>query len=64
MLAEARRRVGGGIGRAWRTDPDAFRPSGLTAAEADVALIALNGCDVAKIVRLRDTATGTVCARN
>ena len=32
----------------------------LTAAEADVALFALKGCDIAEIARLRGAATGTI----
>ncbi len=35
----------------------------LTAAEADVALFALKGCDVAEISRLRGSASGTVRAQ-
>ncbi len=35
----------------------------LTAAEADVALFALKGCDIAQIASLRSTATGTVRAQ-
>jgi DNA-binding CsgD family transcriptional regulator len=35
----------------------------LTAAEADVALFALKGCDVAEIAALRHTAAGTVRAQ-
>ena len=35
----------------------------LTVAEADVALFALKGCDVADIAALRATATGTVRAQ-
>lgn len=37
-----------------------FRDWGLTPAEADVALFALKGCDIAGIARLRGAATGTV----
>jgi len=35
----------------------------LTAAEADVALFALKGCDVAEIAALREAAAGTVRAQ-
>lgn len=35
----------------------------LTAAEADVALFALKGCDIAEIARLRATAAGTIRAQ-
>ncbi|WP_210766507.1 LuxR C-terminal-related transcriptional regulator [Caenibius tardaugens] len=35
----------------------------LTPAEADVALFALKGCDVAEIAALRATAAGTVRAQ-
>lgn len=35
----------------------------LTAAEAEVALFALKGCDVAEIARLRSSAPGTVRAQ-
>lgn len=37
-----------------------FQEWGLTPGEADVALFALKGCDVAEIARLRDAALGTV----
>ncbi|WP_296594863.1 helix-turn-helix transcriptional regulator [Phenylobacterium sp.] len=36
---------------------------GLTPAEADVAVFALKGCDVAEIARLRNAAPGTVRAQ-
>jgi len=35
----------------------------LTAAEADVALFALKGCDIAEIARLRSAAAGTIRAQ-
>ncbi|UYV17408.1 hypothetical protein KVF90_05330 [Porphyrobacter sp. ULC335] len=35
----------------------------LTAAEADVALFALKGCDITEIARLRGSAAGTVRAQ-
>lgn len=37
-----------------------FGEWGLTAGEADVALFAMKGCNVAEIARLRNAATGTV----
>ncbi|MFM6830995.1 MAG: helix-turn-helix transcriptional regulator [Novosphingobium sp.] len=37
-----------------------FQQWGLTPGEADVALFALKGCDVAEIARLRGAASGTV----
>jgi len=37
-----------------------FQDWGLTGAEAEVALFALKGCDVAEIARLRGAAAGTV----
>jgi len=37
-----------------------FQDWGLTEAEAEIALFALKGCDVAEIARLRGAATGTV----
>lgn len=40
-----------------------FADWGLTAAEADVALFALKGCDAAEIARLRGAAQGTVRAQ-
>ena len=40
-----------------------FAEWGLTSAEADVALFALKGCDVAEIARLRGAAQGTVRAQ-
>jgi DNA-binding CsgD family transcriptional regulator len=39
------------------------REWGLTPAEADVAIFALKGCDVAEIARLRSAAPGTVRAQ-
>lgn len=39
------------------------REWGLTPAEADVAVFALKGCDVAEIARLRSAAPGTVRAQ-
>jgi len=66
MLADGRRRdvalaaASGALGEVIRAH---FSEWGLTAAEADVALFALKGCDVAEIARLRNTATGTVRAQ-
>lgn len=40
-----------------------FADWGLTAAESDVALFALKGCDAAEIARLRGAAQGTVRAQ-
>lgn len=66
MLAEARRReealavASGALAEHIGTR---FRDWGLTAAESDVALFALKGCDVAEIARLRGAATGTVRAQ-
>ena len=40
-----------------------FSDWGLTAAEADVALFALKGCDIAEIAALRGAAAGTVRAQ-
>lgn len=40
-----------------------FRDWGLTAAEADVALFALKGCDAAQIAEMRGAAQGTVRAQ-
>lgn len=39
------------------------REWGLTPAEADVAVFALKGCDIAEIARLREAAPGTVRAQ-
>ncbi|WP_157217898.1 helix-turn-helix transcriptional regulator [Flavisphingomonas formosensis] len=66
MLADARRRdsalaaASGALGEVVQAQFAEWR---LTAAEADVALFALKGCDVAQIARLRSTATGTVRAQ-
>ena len=40
-----------------------FAEWNLTPAEADVALFALKGCDVAEVAALRGAATGTVRAQ-
>lgn len=40
-----------------------FRDWGLTAAETDVAFLALKGLDVAEIAELRQTAAGTIRAQ-
>lgn len=66
LVAEARRRehalavASGALGEhiAGR-----FAEWGLTPAEADVALFAIKGCDVAEIARLRGAAQGTVRAQ-
>lgn len=42
---------------------DRFARWGLTAAESEVALFALKGCDVTEIARLRQSANGTVRAQ-
>ena len=66
MMTEARRRdealavASGALSDVIRLRFDAW---GLTAAEADVALFALKGCDVGDITRLRHTAAGTVRAQ-
>lgn len=66
MLADARRRdaalvaASGALGEVIRAH---FVEWGLTAAEADVALFALKGCNVGEIARLRNTAPGTVRAQ-
>lgn len=66
MLADARRRdaalaaASGALAGVIRAR---FAAWGLTPAEADVALFALKGCDVAEIARLRNTAAGTVRAQ-
>lgn len=66
MVADARRRdaalaaASGALADVIRAR---FADWGLTLAEADVALFALKGCDVAEISRLRKTAAGTVRAQ-
>jgi len=40
-----------------------FESWGLTAAESEVALFALKGCDVTEIARLRQSANGTIRAQ-
>jgi len=66
MLADARRRdaalaaASGALAEVIRAR---FAGWGLTLAEADVALFALKGCDVAEIARLRNTAASTVRAQ-
>lgn len=66
MVADGRRRdaalaaASGALAEVIRTR---FAGWGLTLAEADVALFALKGCDVAEIARLRNTAAGTVRAQ-
>lgn len=46
-----------------RGRPGAFRSVGTDGAEADLALFASVGCDVAELARLRNTATATVRAQ-
>lgn len=66
LLAEARRReqaLAVASGALADHIAERFRDWGLTAAEADVALFALKGCDGAEIARLRGAASGTVRAQ-
>lgn len=66
LLAEARRREDAlAIASGALADHVAnrFAEWGLTAAESDVALFALKGCDVAEIAQLRGSAQGTVRAQ-
>ena len=66
LLADARRRERAlAIASGALADHVAMRFAdwGLTAAEADVALFALKGCDAAEIARLRGAAQGTVRAQ-
>jgi DNA-binding CsgD family transcriptional regulator len=66
MLAEARRREEAlAVASGALADHIAgrFRDWGLTAAESDVALFALKGCDIAEIAQLRGAAPGTVRAQ-
>ena len=66
LLADARRREQAlAIARGALAEHVAarFAAWGLTAAEADVALFALKGCDAAEIARLRGAAQGTVRAQ-
>ncbi len=66
LLAEAERReqtlriARGALGE---HVSERFRDWGLTAAECEVALFALKGCDAAEIARLRGAAPGTVRAQ-
>lgn len=66
MLAEARKAAAalavaaGALGEVMAAR---FREWGLTPAEADVAVFALKGCDVAEIAALRKAAPGTVRAQ-
>lgn len=66
MVAEARRRndaLAAASGALADLIARRFAAWGLTDAEADVALFALKGCDIAEIARLRVTAAGTVRAQ-
>ena len=66
LLAEARRReqsLAVARGALGAHVAERFRDWGLTAAESDVALFALKGCDAAEIARLRGAAAGTVRAQ-
>jgi len=66
MLAEARRSdaaLAAASGALAEVIQARFAGWGLTAAEADVALFALKGCDVGEIARLRNAARGTVRAQ-
>ena len=66
LLAEARRREQAlAVARGALAEHVAarFRDWGLTAAESDVALFALKGCDAAEIATLRGAAQGTVRAQ-
>jgi DNA-binding CsgD family transcriptional regulator len=66
LLAEARRREEAlAVAKGALADHIAarFADWGLTAAESDVALFALKGCDAAEIAALRGAAQGTVRAQ-
>lgn len=66
MMADAQRRdeaLAAASGALADVIRQRFGAWGLTVAEADVALFALKGCDVAEIARLRATAAGTVRAQ-
>jgi len=66
MLADARRSdaaLAAASGALAKVIQARFVEWGLTVAEADVALFALKGCDVAEIARLRNAAKGTVRAQ-
>ena len=66
LLAEARRReeaLAVAQGALAQHIEARFADWGLTAAESDVALFALKGCDAAEIARLRGAAQGTVRAQ-
>lgn len=66
LLTEARRRedaLAVASGALAAHVSDRFDEWGLTAAERDVALFALKGCDSAEIARLRGAAPGTVRAQ-
>lgn len=66
MLADARRADAAldiASGALARHIAERFRDWSLTAAESEVALFALKGCDAAEIARLRSAAAGTVRAQ-
>lgn len=66
LLAEAQQReqaLGIARGALGEHVSERFRDWGLTAAESEVALFALKGCDAAEIARLRGAAPGTVRAQ-
>lgn len=66
MLAEARRKTAAlalAAGAFGEVMAARFRDWKLTPAEADVAVFALKGCDIAEIAALRHAAQGTVRAQ-
>ncbi len=66
LLADARRRdqaLAVASGALADHIAERFRDWGLTAAEGEVALFALKGCDAAEIARLRGASPGTVRAQ-
>lgn len=66
LWAQARRRraaLAVAAGALSQVAAQRFREWGLTPAEADVAVFALKGSDVAEIARLRGSAAGTVRAQ-
>jgi DNA-binding CsgD family transcriptional regulator len=66
MLAKERRQDGAlavAKGAIARLAEDRFARWGLTAAESEVALFAMKGCNVTEIAKLRQSANGTVRAQ-
>lgn len=66
LLAQARRReraLAVASGALSEHIAERFHEWGLTAAESEVALFALKGCDAAEIARLRHASPGTVRAQ-